>query len=220
MGVLNPLKVVITNYPDGQVEELDATNNPEDPAAGTRKVPFSKVIYIDQDDFREVPPPKYFRMTPGREVRLRYGYIIKCVDFVKNPQTGEIEEIHCTYDPQTRGGYAPDGRKVQGTIHWVSAQTALDAEVRIYDHLFTILNPNKVEDGKTYLDYLNPDSMQVLSDCKIEPSLANAVKGDRYQFERKGFFCVDPDSTPGHLVFNQTVTLRDTWAKIEAGPKK
>jgi glutaminyl-tRNA synthetase len=221
MGVLNPLKVVITNYPDGQGEELEATNNPEDASAGTRKVPFSKVIYIDQDDFREVPPPKYFRMTPGREVRLRYGYIIKCVDFIKNPQTGEIEEVHCTYDPQTRGGYAPDGRKVQGTIHWVSAPTALDAEVRLYDHLFTLENPNKIEDDeKSYLDYLNPDSLKVLTGCKIEPSLASAVKGDRYQFERKGFFCVDLDSTPNYLIFNQTVPLRDSWAKIEAGPKK
>ena len=221
MGVLNPLKVVITNYPDGQIEELEATNNPEDPSAGTRKVPFSKVIYIDADDFREVPPPKYFRMTPGREVRLRYGYIIKCMDFVKNSQTGEIEEIHCTYDPETRGGYAPDGRKVQGTIHWVSAQTALNAEVRLYDHLFTLENPNKIEDDeKSYLDYLNPESLKVLTDCKIEPSLASALKGDRYQFERKGFFCVDLDSTPGHLIFNETVPLRDSWAKIQAGPKK
>jgi len=219
MGVLNPVKVVITNYPEGQVDELEALNNPEDPGAGTRKVPFTRVIYIDQDDFREIPPPKYFRLAPGREVRLRYGYIIKCEDFVKNPQTGAIEEIHCTYDPETRGGYAPDGRKVQGTIHWVSAQYALDAEVRMYDRLFTVPNPGRADEGKTFMEYLNPDSLQVLTACKIEPSLAGAAAGTHYQFERKGFFCVDPDSTPGHLVFNLTVPLRDTWAKIEAGRK-
>ena len=219
MGVLNPVKVVITNYPQGQVEELEAVNNPEDPAAGTRKVPFSGEIYIDQDDFREIPPPKYFRLSRGREVRLRYGYIIKCVDFVKNAQTDEIEEIHCTYDPETRGGYAPDGRKVQGTIHWVSAQHAVEAEVRLYDRLFTVPNPGQAEEGKTFLDYLNPDSLKILKDCKLEPSLANAVRGAQYQFERKGFFCVDLDSVPEHLVFNQTLTLRNTWAKIEGGQK-
>ena len=219
MGVLNPIKVVIENYPEGQVEELEAINNPEDPSAGTRKVSFSRIIYIDQDDFRETPPPKYFRLAPGREVRLRYGYIIKCVDFVKNALTGEIEEIHCTYDPQTRGGYAPDGRKVQGTIHWVSAQHCLDAEVRMYDRLFTVPNPNKTEDEKTYLDYLNPDSLHILKTCKVENSLDSAKVGDHYQFERKGFFCVDPDTKPAHLVFNLTVPLRDTWAKIEEGKK-
>ena len=196
MGVLNPVKVVITNYPDGQVEELDAVNNPEDPSAGTRKLPFSKVLYIDQDDFREVPPPKYFRLAPGREVRLRYGYYIQCQDYVKNEQTGEIEEIHCTYDPQTRGGYAPDGRKVQGTIHWVAADTALDAEVRLYDRLFTLLNPNKLEENESFLDYLNPNSLKVLTTCKIEPSLAGAAPGTQYQFERKGFFTVDLDFNP------------------------
>jgi glutaminyl-tRNA synthetase len=215
MGVLNPVKVVITNYPAGQTEELEAINNPEDPSAGSRKVPFSQVIYIDQDDFREVPPPKYFRLAPGKEVRLRYGYIIKCEDFIKDEQTGEIKEIHCTYDPETRGGYAPDGRKVQGTIHWVSARTALDAEVRIYDRLFTIENTARVEEDKVFLDYLNPDSLHVLTNCKVEPGLANARKGEHYQFERKGFFCVDLDSVPGKLVFNQTVPLRDSWAKIE-----
>jgi glutaminyl-tRNA synthetase len=215
MGVLNPVKVVLTNYPEGKVEELEAINNPEDPSAGTRKVPFSRVLYIDQDDFREVPPPKYFRLTPGREVRLRYGYIIKCEDFVRNAQTGEIEEIHCTYDPQTRGGYAPDGRKVQGTIHWVSAQHALDAEVRLYDRLLTIADPGNVEEGKTFQDYINPDSLIVLRVCKLEPSLADAAPGAHYQFERKGFFYVDADSTSQNLVFNQTVTLRDSWAKIE-----
>jgi len=215
MGVLNPLKVIIDNYPAGQVEEFEAINNPEDASAGTRKVPFSNVLYIEQDDFREVPPPKYFRLAPGREVRLRYGYIVKCVDFVKNPQTGEVDEVHCTFDPDTRGGYAPDGRKVQGTIHWVSAQHALDAEVRMYDRLFAVPNPSKVEDGKTFLDYLNPNSLQVLKGCKVEPGLANAAPGYRCQFERKGFFCTDLDSRPGDLVFNLTVPLRDTWAKIE-----
>lgn len=215
MGVLDPVKVVILNYPEGQVEELEAINNPEDPSAGTRKVLFSREIYIERDDFREVPPPKYFRLAPGHEVRLRYGYIIKCEGVIKNNQTGEIEEIHCTYDPQTRGGYAPDGRKVQGTIHWVSAQHALDAEVRMYDRLFTVPNPGKAEEGKSFLDYLNPESLKVLFGCKVERSLANSKPGDRYQFERKGFFCVDPDSTAEHLVFNLTVPLRDTWAKIE-----
>ncbi len=215
MGVINPLKVVIQNYPAGQVEELDAVNNPEDPSAGTRQVPFSRVLYIDQDDFRETPPPKYFRLALGREVRLRFGYIIKCVDFVKNPQTGEIEELHCTYDPQTRGGYAPDGRKVQGTIHWVSAQHALDAEVRLYERLFNVPNPGRSDEGKSFLDYLTPDSLKVLTACKIEPSLAGAQPGAVYQFERKGYFCVDPDSQPGRLVFNMTIPLRDTWAKIE-----
>ena len=219
MGVLNPLKVVISNYPEGQVEELDATNNPENPEAGTRKVPFSKVLYIDQDDFREVPPPKYFRMAPGQEVRLRYGYIVKCQDFVKNAETGEIEEIHCSYDPETRGGYAPDGRKVQGTIHWVSAEHALDGEVRLYERLFNAPNPGKPEEGKTFLDYLNPDSLKIIN-AKIEPSLADAKPGTHYQFERKGFFSVDMDSTREHLIFNQTVTLRDSWAKIESGQKK
>jgi glutaminyl-tRNA synthetase len=219
MGVLNPLKVVITNYPADQVEELEAVNNPEDPAAGTRKVPFSRVIYIDQDDFRESPPPKYFRLAPGREVRLRYGYFIKCQDYVKNPQTGEIEEIHCTYDPETRGGYAPDGRKVQGTIHWVSASHALDAEIRMYDRLFSVPNPGHNEDGGNFLDYLNKDSLKTLTSCKLEPSLAGAIPGTHYQFERKGFFCVDPDSKPDHLVFNLTVPLRDTWAKIEGEQK-
>jgi glutaminyl-tRNA synthetase len=215
MGVLNPVKVVITNYPEGQEEELEAINNPEDPTAGTRRVPFCREIYIEQDDFREAPPPKYFRLAPGREVRLRYGYIIRCEGFVKNPETGAIEEIHCTYDPQTRGGYTPDGRKVQGTIHWVSARHAVDAEVRLYDRLFTVPDPGRTDEGKTFLDYLNPDSLKVLTGCKLEPSLANVAPGSRYQFERKGFFCADPDTTPGHPVFNLTVSLRDTWAKIE-----
>ncbi|HCS38325.1 MAG TPA: glutamine--tRNA ligase [Anaerolineaceae bacterium] len=215
LAVLNPVKVVITNYPPDKVEELEAVNNPEDPKAGTRTLPFSREIYIEQDDFREVPPPKYFRLTPGREVRLRYGYIIKCVDVVKDPQTGEVTEIHCTYDPETRGGYAPDGRKVQGTIHWVSASHAVNAEVRMYDRLFTVENAKKVDEDKTYLDYVNTESLKVLSDCKAEPSLANAVKGEQYQFERKGFFCADIDTKPEKPVFNLTVTLRDSWAKIE-----
>ncbi len=219
MGVLNPVKVIITNYPEGQVEEFEALNNPENPEAGTRKLPFSRELYIEQDDFREEPPPKYFRLAPGREVRLRYGYIIKCEDFVKNPQTGEIEEIHCTYDPQTRGGYAPDGRKVQGTIHWVAAQFALEAEVRMYDRLFTLMNPAKMDEDKSFLDYVNPDSLKVLA-AKVEASLAETKPGDRYQFERKGFFCTDLDSSTGRLVFNLTVPLRDSWAKIEGERKK
>jgi len=219
LAVLNPVKVVILNYPEGQVEELEAINNPEDPSAGTRKLPFNREIYIDQDDFREVPPPKYFRLAPGREVRLRYGYIIKCEEFIKNLQTGGIEEIHCTYDPQTRGGYAQDGRKVQGTIHWVSVKSAIDAEIRMYDRLFTAPNPGKTEEGKTFLDYLNPDSLKLLTTCKVEPNLAGTDPGTHYQFERKGFFCTDLDSTPEHLVFNLTVPLRDTWAKIEAEQK-
>lgn len=219
MGVIDPVKVVIVNYPEGQVEELEAINNPEDPSAGSRLVPFTREIYIERDDFREEPPPKYHRLAPDREVRLRYGYIIRCVDFVKNPESGVVEEIHCTYDPQTRGGYAPDGRKVQGTIHWVSAQHALDAEVRWYDRLFAVPNPGQVEEGKTFLDYLNPESLKVLEQCKVEQSLANTKPGDRYQFERKGFFSVDSDSTPQKPVFNLTVTLRDSWAKIEQKQK-
>lgn len=216
LAVLNPVKVVITNYPEGKVEQLEAVNNPEDPSAGSRLLPFSRELYIEQDDFREVPPPKYFRLAPGREVRLRYGYIIKCENFVKDERTGEIKEIQCTYDPETRGGYAPDGRKVQGTIHWVSAAHAVTGEVRMYDRLFLVPNPNKVEEGKTYLDHLNPGSLTILKDCKLEPDLRNATKGMQFQFERKGFFCADPDTSPALPVFNLTVPLRDTWAKIEA----
>lgn len=215
MAVLNPVKVILTNYPEGQVEELEAINNPEDPSAGTRMIPFSRELYIEEDDFREDPPPKYFRLAPGQEVRLRYGYIIKCQDFVKNPQTGAIEEIHCTYDPLTRGGYAPDGRKIKGTIHWVSAAHAVDAEVRMYDRLFSIQNPNRVEEDKSFTDYINPDSLTVLSICKLEPGLADVKPGTQYQFERKGFFCADPDTKSGSPVFNLTVSLRDSWAKIE-----
>ncbi|MHB0913884.1 MAG: glutamine--tRNA ligase/YqeY domain fusion protein [Armatimonadota bacterium] len=217
MAVMNPLKVVITNYPEGQVEELSAVNNPEDPEAGTRKVPFSRELYIERDDFREEPPPKFFRLAPGREVRLRYAYFITCVDVVKD-EKGEITELHCTYDPETRGGDAPDGRKVKGTIHWVAAEQSIPAETRLYDHLFLTPDPDDVGEGETYLDNLNPDSLQVTV-CRVEPSAAGAVPGTRYQFERVGYFCADPDSTPERPVFNRTVTLRDTWAKIEKAMK-
>jgi glutaminyl-tRNA synthetase len=219
MGVLEPLKVVLTNFPDGKVEIVEAVNNPEDADAGTRQVPLTREIFIEKDDFREEPPPKYFRLAPGREVRLRYGYIIKCEDFIKDPATGEVVEVHCTFDPQTLGANAPDGRKVQGTIHWVSAQFALDAEVRMYDRLFTVPNPNRPEEGKSFFDYLNPNSLTVLESCKVEPSLAGAAPGFSCQFERKGFFCVDPDTSGSHLVFNRTLPLRDTWAKIDPGKK-
>lgn len=211
-AVLNPLRVVLTNYPDDLVEEMEAVNNPEDATAGTRKVPFSKVLYIEQDDFRAEPPPKFYRLSPGKEVRLRYGYIIKCEEVVKDAD-GNIVELHCTYDPETRSG-GPSTRKVKATIHWVSAAHALDAEVRMYDTLFTKENPEEVEEGQDFTANLNPNSMEVLT-SKVEPSLQNAVAGDRYQFERMGYFCVDPDSAPGKLVFNKTIGLKDTWAKIE-----
>jgi glutaminyl-tRNA synthetase len=215
MAVLRPLKVVIENYPEGQVEEMDAVNNPEDANAGTRKVPFSRVLYIEQDDFREVPPPKYFRLSPGQEVRLRYAYFIKCTGVVKNAQ-GEVVEIRCTYDPATRGGNnPPDGRKVKATIHWVSAVHALDGEVRLYETLFSTPDPNPTEDSKDFTSNLNPNSLEVVERAKLEPSLANAAVGARYQFERLGYFCVDPDSKPGKPVFNRSVALKDTWAKIE-----
>jgi glutaminyl-tRNA synthetase len=215
MAVLNPLRVVIDNYPEGQTEEMEAVNNPEDESAGTRAVPFSRVLYIEQDDFREVPPKQYYRLSPGREVRLRYGYFITCTSVVKDEKTGEITEIHCTYDPATRGGNAPDGRKVKSTIHWVSANHAIDAEVRLYENLFTKEDPNDVPEGQDFTANLNPNSLEVLTGCKLEPSLSGAAAGNRYQFERLGYFAVDPDSTPGKLVFNRTVALRDTWAKIE-----
>ncbi len=214
MAVLNPLKVVITNYPDGQVEEMDAINNPEDPNAGTRKVPFSKVLYIEQDDFMEEPPKKFFRLAPGREVRLRYAYFVTCTDVIKDA-SGRVVELRCTYDPATRGGDAPDGRKVKATLHWVSAAHALDAEVRLYDQLFTKENPDDVEEGKTFLDCLNADSLNVLTGCKVEPSLNAGKPLDRWQFERLGYFCTDYDSTPQKPVFNKTVGLKDTWAKIQ-----
>jgi glutaminyl-tRNA synthetase len=215
MAVLRPLKVVIDNYPENQVEEMEAVNNPEDPNAGTRKVPFSRVLYIEQDDFREVPPKQYFRLSPGREVRLRYGYFVSCTSVVKNDK-GEVIEVHCTYDPATRGGNnPPDGRKVKSTIHWVSAAHAIEAEVRIYENLFTKENPNETEEGQDFTANLNPNSLEVLKDCKLEPSLGDAAIEARYQFERLGYFCVDPESKTGKLVFNRTVALKDAWAKIE-----
>jgi glutaminyl-tRNA synthetase len=215
MAVLHPLKVVIDNYPEDQVEEMDAVNNPEDESMGKRKVPFSRVIYIEQDDFREVPPKKYYRLSPGREVRLRYAYYLTCESAVKD-EIGNIVELHCKYDPATKGGSSPDGRQVKSTIHWVSAAHAVKAEVRLYDRLFTRENPDDVEDGRTFKDYLNPDSFFKLDGVLIEPCLAQAKPGSVYQFERQGYFCVDTvDSKPEKLVFNRTVTLRDTWAKIE-----
>jgi glutaminyl-tRNA synthetase len=214
MGVLRPLRVVIDNYPEGQVEELEAINNPEDPSMGSRKLPFSRVLYIEQEDFLENPPKKWFRLAPGREVRLKHAYYITCVEVVKDAQTGEVVELHCTYDPETRGGWSEDGRKVKGTLHWVSAPHALEAEVRLYDYLFTKPDPGEVEDGSDFKANLNPNSLETLTSCRVEPGLAGAVPGSRYQFLRLGYFCVDPDSTHGALVFNQTVSLRDTWAKI------
>ena len=215
MGVLNPLKVVIDNYPEGQVEEFDAINNPEDPAMGARKVPFSREIYIERDDFREDPPRRFFRLSPGREVRLRYACYITCTDVVKD-ESGQVVEVHCTYDPESRGGSSPDARRVRGTLHWVSAAHAVDAEVRLYDRLFVTENPNDVPAGSNFTDNLNPDSLETLTSCKLEPSLAGAVPGSRYQFERLGYFCADPvDSSQGNLVFNRTVPLRDSWARIE-----
>jgi glutaminyl-tRNA synthetase len=210
MGVLNPLKVVIENYPEERVEDVDVINNPEDPSAGTRKVPFSRVIYIERDDFMEDPPKKFFRLSPGKEVRLRCAYFIKCTGVVKDPATGAIAELRATYDPATRGGDSPDGRKVKATLHWVSASHAIDAEVRLYDRLFTVEEPA----AGNYLEHLNPHSLEVLRGAKVEPSLTAAAPESRYQFERLGYFCVDRDSTPGHLVFNRTVSLRDTWARI------
>jgi glutaminyl-tRNA synthetase len=214
MAVLSPLRVVIDNYPEGLVEEMDAVNNPEDPEAGTRKVPFSRVLYIEREDFREQPPSKFYRLAPGREVRLRYAYFITCVGVVKDKETGEVVELHCTYDPATRGGDSPDGRKVKATLHWVSAAHAVEAEVRLYDRLFSKEDPTDVEDGADFKDYLNPNSLETLTSCRVEPSLAGAIPGSRYQFERQGYFCVDPDSSR-RIIFNRTVPLRDTWAKIE-----
>ena len=213
MAVLRPLKVVITNFDEGKVEELDAANHPKDPDAGTRTVPFTREIYVERDDFMEEPPAKFFRLGPGREVRLRFAYFITCNEVIRNA-AGEVTELHCTYDPETRGGNAPDGRKVKGTIHWVSAAHAHEAEVRLYDRLFTVENPNKEEDGETYLDHLNPGSLEVISDARLEPGLAKAEPGERFQFERLGYFCADvTNSQPGEPVFNRTVTLRDTWTR-------
>jgi glutaminyl-tRNA synthetase len=221
MGVLRPLKVIIDNYPEDQEEALEAINNPEDPSAGTRMVPFSRELYIEHDDFMEDPPKKFFRLGPGREVRLRYAYFVTCVDVVKDPATGEVTELHCTYDPATRGGDAPDGRKVKGTLHWVSAKHAVNAQVRLYDHLFNRENPNEVAEGQDFTAHLNPNSLEILNDCKLEPSLAGAEPGYSCQFERLGYFCVDKkNSKPQSLVLNRTVTLRDTWAKILKAQKK
>ena len=220
MAVLRPLKVVIDNYPENQVEQMDAVNNPEDPRAGTRKVPFSRVLYIEQDDFRENPPKQYYRLSPGREVRLRYGYFITCANVVKNDK-GEIVEVHCTYDPATRGGNSPpDGRKVKATIHWVAAAHAIDAEARLYETLFTKEDPNQTEAGQDFTANLNPRSLEVIHDARLEPSLANPAVGERYQFERLGYFSVDRDSKPGRPVFNRTVALKDTWARIEKGAER
>ena len=218
MGVLRPLEVVIENYPEGQAEELDLVNNPEDPSAGTRKVPFGRTIYIERDDFMEDPPRKFFRLAPGREVRLRNAYFVTCTGVEKDAD-GAVVRLTCTYDPATRGGDAPDGRKVKGTLHWVSAEHALDAEVRVYDHLFTKENPLEADEGKSWLDNVNPNSLSVLTGCKVEPSVASAPPLTRYQFERQGYFCIDPDSSPGALVFNRTVTLKDTWAKMQKKAK-
>jgi glutaminyl-tRNA synthetase len=218
MAVLRPLRVVIDNYPEGQTEYMEAVNNPEDPSMGTRQVPFSKVIYIEQDDFREDPPKQYFRLAPGREIRLRYAYFITCTGVVKDAG-GNVVELHCTYDPATKGGNAPDGRKVKSTIHWVSAEHSVEAEVRLYETLFTREDPNVVPEGQDFTVNLNPNSLEVVSGTKLEPSLRDAATGSRYQFERLGYFAVDPDSAGGKLVFNRTVALRDTWAKIEAKSK-
>jgi glutaminyl-tRNA synthetase len=212
MAVLQPLKIVLENYPDGQTEEMDVVNNPEDPSAGTRRVPFSRELYIEQDDFREDPPKKFFRLAPGREVRLRNAYLITCSEVVKNA-AGEIVELRCTYDPATRGGDAPDGRKVKSTLHWVSAAHAIAAEVRLYDRLFNVENPGTGDDD--FLTQINPHSLQVLRDCRLEPSLASVPAGSIFQFERLGYFAADPDSRPGLPVFNRTVTLKDTWSRIE-----
>ncbi len=218
MAVLRPLRVVIENYPEDTAEELDAVNNPEDESMGTRKVPFSRVLYIEQEDFREDPPKGFYRLAPGREVRLRYAYFITCTGVVKD-ENGKVVELRCTYDPKTRGGDSPDGRKVKATLHWVSAAHALKAEVRLYDHLFAKPNPGEEEEGRDFKSYINPGSLEKLESCFVEPCLAGSTAGVRYQFERLGYFCVDPDSLAGRLVFNRTVTLRDTWAKVEKKQK-
>jgi glutaminyl-tRNA synthetase len=215
MAVLNPVKVVLTNYPADQVEMLEAVNNPEDPNAGTRQVPFARELYIEQEDFMEDPPKGYFRLSPGKEVRLRYGYYIRCEEVVKDPATGAIQELRCTYDPETKGGASPDGRKVKGTLHWVSAAHAVSGTVRLYDHLFSVPDPEDVAEGANFLDNINPNSLEIRTDCKLEPALQDAKPMDRFQFERLGYFCVDKDSRPGALVFNRTASLRDTWAKVQ-----
>jgi glutaminyl-tRNA synthetase len=214
MAVLRPLKLVIDNYPKGQNEFVEVANNPEDPAAGVRQVPFSREVYIEQDDFREVPPPKYYRLSPGKEVRLRNAYFITAQSVVKD-SAGHISEVHCTYDPASRGGNSPDGRKVKSTMHWVSATHAITAEIRLYDKLFTRPDPGNIEEGETFLDILNPNSLEIVTGARLEPSLANAQPGDRFQFERVGYFCLDPDSSDGNLIFNRALALKDSWAKIE-----
>jgi len=215
MGVMRPVRLIIDNYPEGQVEWLDAVNNPEDESTGTRQIPFSRTLYVERDDFREDLPKGWFRLAPGREVRLKHAYYVTCTGVVKDEKSGEVVELHCTYDPETRGGGSADGRRVMGTLHWVSAAHALNAEVRLYDRLFSKADPSDVEEGSDFLSNLNPDSLEALEGCKVEPSLANATPGSRYQFLRNGYFCVDPDSTPGLLVFNRTVTLKDAWARQE-----
>jgi glutaminyl-tRNA synthetase len=216
MAVLNPLKVIIDNYPDGQTEELNAVNNPEDPSMGSRKVPFSRVLYIEKDDFMENPPKKFFRLSPGREVRLRYAYFITCTGVEKDPATGEVAALHCTYDPATRGGAAPDGRSPKSTIHWVTAQHSIAAEIRLYNYLLTKEDPNDVPEGMDFKSLINPDSLTIIKNARLEPGLANVKPGDKCQFERVGYFCADPvDCKPGNLVFNRTVSLKDTWAKIQ-----
>ena len=220
MAVLRPLKVVLLNYPEGESETLKAVNNPEDPSAGTRQVPFSRELYIEREDFMEEPPKKFFRLSPGREVRLRYAYFITCVDVIKD-DTGQVVEVHCTYDPETRGGNAPDGRKVKATLHWASAAHAVEAEVRLYDYLLNLPDASDPASANDFTQALNPNSLEVLTGCKLEPSLAETPPGERYQFERQGYFCADlRDSTPSHPVFNRTVSLRDTWAKVQKGQKK
>jgi glutaminyl-tRNA synthetase len=218
MGVLHPLRLVIDNYPEGQVEWLDAENNPEDPSAGTRKIPFSRVLYVEQEDFQQEPPKKWFRLAPGREVRLKHAYYVTCVQAIKDDHTGQVTELHCTYDPETRGGWSPDGREVKGTLHWVSAAHALQAEVRLYDRLFTVPDPLGQKDD--FKNYVNANSLTVLQSCRVEPGLVDAAPGSHYQFLRQGYFCVDPDSAPGALVFNRTVSLRDTWAKMQQASTK
>lgn len=219
MAVLRPIRLVIDNYPEDKVEMLEAVNNPEDESMGTRKVPFSRILYIEQEDFRKDPPKKYFRLAPGREVRLKHAYYVTCKNVIEDDNTGDIVEVHCTYDPETRGGWAKDGRRVKGTLHWVSADHAIDVEVRLYDHLFTLEDSSNVTEGTDFKDYLNPRSLETLTDCKMEPSLKDAAPGDRFQFLRQGYFCADADSTKEKLVFNRTVSLRDTWAKIEKALK-
>jgi glutaminyl-tRNA synthetase len=213
MAVLRPLKVIIENYPENKVEELDAENNPEDPEMGTRKIPFSRVLYVEQDDFRVDPPKKFFRLAPGREIRLKHAYYIKCVEMIKDGKTGNVKELRCTYDPETKGGWSKDGRKVRGTLHWVSADHSIEAEVRLYDHLFTKANPEEEKDGADFKTCLNPNSLETLTSCKVEPGLKDAKSRSSYQFLRQGYFCVD--SNEEKLIFNRTVSLRDTWAKID-----